>query len=150
MYNNAIMILLWYTFIVEICLSSKLMVRSSQDVATEALRCRWGCKNIQNNKRAKHMVFSAYYASQHHTSSLQVVCAHTLTQTLTHWGSARFICHVAPWVHHVLSSWTLILALCIAHNCSLLVHKFICMPRWNTLRPVQLQKVTRAACSGHT
>lgn len=53
-------------------------------------------------------------------------------------------------VHHVLSLWTLILALRVAHNCSLLVHTPFYITRWDILRPVQPQKVTRAACSGHT
>lgn len=53
-------------------------------------------------------------------------------------------------VHHVLSLWTLILALCVARNCSLLVHTPFYITRGDILRPVQPQKVTRAACSGHT
>lgn len=45
------------------------------------------------HKRSKRMGFSAYL-SQHHASSLHVVC--TLTQTLTHSGSARLISRIAP------------------------------------------------------
>lgn len=50
----------------------------------QVLRCRWSCEGVENKTRPKHMVFSAY-ASQCHTSSLQVVCAqHSHRRLHTH------------------------------------------------------------------
>lgn len=118
--------------------------QSCWEVAAGALRCRWGWRGVQKNKRAKHMVLSAY-ASQHHTSSLPS-CLHTHAHTVK---KCKIYQPRSARVQHVLGLWTLIFMHCIAHKCNPLVHNPIYITRWGTLKPAQLHKVMSSLFGTH-